>query len=581
MMRNNNSNSSERLYDYIEKNGLVYDAMEMIVFNKEDFLFIPLNKPSIEQATHNGLPHFAFGANGYNVLQSKYQFHTMMLDISKFKGGNQLLYHPEHLYGYISMYQNNITLEYYYERSSNGRMILIKAALLNFFDALEIDSIEKVLSYMKESKKRMQKTIMPIKKFSPPRVGDEDVIFCDEVIESYKKKNSINSMDRDKILFRKGISLAEKMFYSQLSITYNTSATFPGYDYENKTGKVKGIVAQTTNIPRVPIKTSLDSDISIVNKDDRISDILYNAALRIKATDYLIAVGYAYDSGLQLLTPAMMGARYSADTTEERDERRAELVVGSLQNYDGETTIKQMSRASAQRLNDLKKNICIKKLYTCPHAFYHGKFYYIASDAEAYVIMGSSNITKTAYEKNYEFDMIYHFVRPKEAISTLEKQFLDWYQELISNCVELDSLDEKLFPSSNVQDESGDNSKSSFYRLLESEEERERYSLLKEYNPSRISEYIFKGKAFKAFKKYILFEYAARGISILEGFSYGNSCYVLSVDREDFVKEIIAWKSKEQVKATDAFVTDIPHDMEYSRHLQELFENYGEDNTQD
>ena len=117
--------------------------------------------------------------------------------------------------------------------------------------------------------------------------------------------------------------------------------------------------------------------------------------------------------------------------------------------------------------------------------------------------------------------------------------------------------------------------------MLESEEERERYSLLEEYNPSRISEYIFKGKAFKAFKKYILFEYAARGISILEGFSYGNSCYVLSVDREDFVKEIIAWKSKEQVKATDAFVTDIPHDMEYSRHLQELFENYGEDNTQD
>ena len=581
MMNDNNSIASTKMYYYIEKNNLLYDAMEMLVFNEDDFIFIPLNKPSIEQAIHNGLPHFAFGANKYNVLQSEYQFHTMMLDISSMKGGSQLLYHPEHLYGYISMYQNNITLEYYYERGSSGAMILIKAVLLNFLESLEIDSVEKLLSCMKKAKTRMQNIFVPMKTFPPLRVGLENVLFCDKVMDSYKIKNPIDNFDRNKVIFRKGISLAEKTFYTQLCITCNISVTFPGYDYENKTGKVKGIVLQTTNIPRVPIKTLLDSDISIVNKDDRISDILYNAALKIKATDYLIAVGYAYDSGLQLLAPAMMGTRYSADATEERDERRAELVIGSLQNYDGETRIRQMSRASAQKINDFKKSICVKKLYTCPNTFYHGKFYYIASDKEAYVIMGSSNITKPAYEKNYEFDMIYHFVREKEKISSLERQFLSWYQELISNCIEIESLDEKLFPSSTVQDENGDNAKSSFYRLLESEEERERYSLLEGYKPSRISEYIFKGKAFKAFKKYILFEYAARGISILEGFSYGNSCYVLNVDREDSVKEIIAWKSKEQVKNNGAFISDIQHDSEYSKHLRELFDNYEEDSTRD
>ena len=191
--------------------------------------------------------------------------------------------------------------------------------------------------------------------------------------------------------------------------------------------------------------------------------------------------------------------------------------------------------------------------------------------------MGSSNITKPAYEKNYEFDVLYHFVRTDDGISSLEKQFLDWYQELVSNCVELDILDEKLFPSSTVQDESNDSSKSSFYRSLESEEERERYSLLEEYKPSRILEYTFKGNAYKVFKKYVLFEYAARGISILEGFSYGNSCYILSEDRGDAVKEIIAWKSKEQVKNTDAFIADIQHDSEYSRRIREVFERYQED----
>lgn len=81
--------------------------------------------------------------------------------------------------------------------------------------------------------------------------------------------------------------------------------------------------------------------------------------------------------------------------------------------------------------------------------------------------------------------------------------------------------------------------------------------MLEKYNPNRISEYIFKGNANKAFKKYVLFEYAARGISILEGFSYGNSCYVLSGDRENVVKKIITWKSKEQLKNTDQFIADI------------------------
>lgn len=569
--------AESKIYEYIEQNNLLYDAVHMLVFNTLGFCFIPLCKPFLVQSTGERLPHFAFGANGHNVLESEYQFQTLMLDISTIKGGNQLLNHPEHIYGYVSAYQNCITLEYHYDRGPTGRMTLIKAALNNFLDTVGIDSVEKLLNCIQEAKSRMDSVVAPMAKYPTPQIGGEEVLFCDEVINSYSRKYAKNNIDRLKILFRKGIALSESSYYSNLCITTDSMVTFPGYDETRKEGKIKGIVAQMTNIPKAPISTPLNSDIAIINKNDRISDILYNAALKIRATDYLFAVGYAYDSGLHLLSPAMMATRFSAEKTDNAKQRRAELVIGSLQHYDGQKRIKQMSRASAQRLNDFKKSICLKKVYTCPSAFYHGKFYYLASDQEAYVIMGSSNITKPAYEKNYEFDIIYHFTKTDDGCANLEKQFLDWYEELISNCIELNMLDESLFPSSTAQDENNESSRSSFYRSLESAEERERYSLLEGYQPSRISEYIFKGNAYRAFKKYVLFEYAARGISILEGFSYGNSCYILSIDREEDIKALIAWKSKEQIKNAEVFIADIQHDSEYSRRLREVFERYAEE----
>ncbi len=450
-----------------------------------------------------------------------------------------------------------------------------KAAILNFLDSTNIDTIEKLTDCMNVANKKMLREFASIQQFLSPRISKEEVLIDELVLQSFERKNDRYSWDRISTLIRQGLSFAANQIYSELCITYKSGLTFQGYNTDDNTGKVTAIVLETVNVPRTNIKTPLDKDVAIISKEDRISDVLYEISLKIKATDYLIAVGYAYDSGLELLAPALMSVRYNADTTEARDERRAELVVGSLQHYDGKTKIKQMSRASAQRINDFKTSICIKKLYTCPKQFYHGKFYYISSDSEAYVIMGSSNITKPAFEKNYEFDVIYHFNK-NDDLRMLEQQFLNWYNELVSHCVEIFQLDESLFPSTVVQDENGSGSKTSFYRSLESEEERERYNLLERYSPSRISEFVFKGQPYRAFKKYILFEYAARGISILEGFSYGNSCYILSMVKEDEIKEKLKWKSKEQVREQESFITNIQHDLDYNQKIESLFERYPE-----
>lgn len=319
--------TSIQLCDYIEKNNLLFDAVQMLVFNTYGFYFVPLCKPRLVQSTGERLPHFAFSANGYNVLESEYQFQTMMLDISTIKGGSQLLNHPDHLYAYVSMYQDNVTLEYHYNRRSTGRITLLKSALNNFMESTGIDSVEKMLRCMEEAKRRMVNTVAPLSKYPTPQIGDEKVLFCNEVIDSYIKKHTRNNSARIMALFRKGIALAESHYHSELCITSDATVTFPGYDEIKNEGRISGIVAQMTNFPKVPIKTPLDREITIVSRDDRISDVLYNAALEIRATDYLFAVGYAYDSGLHLLAPAMMGTRFSAEKTLEKKERRAELVV--------------------------------------------------------------------------------------------------------------------------------------------------------------------------------------------------------------------------------------------------------------
>ncbi len=112
--------TSLELFEYIENNKLEYDTIIMLLFNDFGFRFLPLYKPQVEQTVHNGLPHFTFSANGYNILQSKYQFNTFMFDITKYNGESRFLYHPEHVYGYISMFQNSVKVEYYFERGTKG-----------------------------------------------------------------------------------------------------------------------------------------------------------------------------------------------------------------------------------------------------------------------------------------------------------------------------------------------------------------------------------------------------------------------------------------------------------------------------
>lgn len=81
-----------------------------------------------------------------------------------------------------------------------------------------------------------------------------------------------------------------------------------------------------------------------------------------------------------------------------------------------------------------------------------------------------------------------------------------------------------------IIDESDRNKEDTFYRKLSSDEERDRYNFLKEIGPTEIKLYPFtEGFEYKKFKHYSVFIYDNLGISIIEGFNYGDACYILGV----------------------------------------------------
>lgn len=64
------------------------------------------------------------------------------------------------------------------------------------------------------------------------------------------------------------------------------------------------------------------------------------------------------------------------------------------------------------------------KVYTYQPSFYHGKYYYLQNGTRGYVIVGSSNISNTAFNKNYELDIIHTF-NPK-----MNNSFANWFFQL-------------------------------------------------------------------------------------------------------------------------------------------------------
>lgn len=558
MEQDNKTMSAAELIRYIEDNNLELQMLDILLFNDCGFEFVPVYKPRLSMSGKEKMDCSLLDYEDLNILSSDYQLPSFKLPVERLpENWNRYVNHPEHLYAYISRYDNLVKGEFFYSRSPNAYAQVRNDAFEDFVEYSGMSSIKDFRKLARKAAKRRNEQysdVLIYKKYE----NYWELLFDEKLFDSITC-NGENT-------FTIGNSYCSRMYETENAIYHNRYISVDNMLF------IPDVTESTISfsvkfIPLPENKTSVDQDISIVDPDDKISDILYQIAVKIGANAFLAATGYAYDSGIRMLEPAIKCTR---GTNRPYD---IELVIGDLQDYRPDVKQKSLNRKTAEKINWLKDCCSRSRLYTCPDSFYHGKFYYISNGKVSYVIVGSSNITESAYTKNRELDVMFRFERGEDGQPCEQEQmFLDWYADLKKKCVEIPRLDETLFSSNLIIDEAGNSSSSSILKKLTSEEEKERYRFLESLCPSSVDEKMFyKKKEFKAFKGYIAFYYPENNITVLESFQYGNSCFVFGTTDEERIRMALARKSKEQVKQGDIYISNVNHDEDYQSELHQIF----------
>lgn len=113
------------------------------------------------------------------------------------------------------------------------------------------------------------------------------------------------------------------------------------------------------------------------------------------------AVGFVYESGLRIIENELK-------LIAQRNNSDIEMIIGALQHFDCKNPGTKIDRTTVKKINEMMDNLGVK-VYTYQPSFYHGKYYYLQNGTRGYVIVGSSNISNTAFNKNYELDIIHTF----------------------------------------------------------------------------------------------------------------------------------------------------------------------------
>lgn len=546
--------NSKELIQYMEDNNLEYELLNILMFNEYDFHFIPILEPKLDR---KGNSYSILCTQDINLLSSDYQIPSFQIDEMPLKRWNKYMNHPEHLYAYSIRNANDVAVVLFYDRGQDAIANVRNSAFEDFVDISKIDSVESLKDCIRKAKQIRNKKY---KKGLARQTGiyDVDLLFDNKLRSSINKCGDSFDDVRGSYCIR--LLEAEKQIFDNRYISVNNEMYFIGEE------TLDSILFSVEFVPIEPVITPLDKKVSIIDRADKIPNILYRIAVDIEADVFYAATGYAFESGIQMLVPVLTCVKGN------NKPHSIDISIGSLNTYREGVKQKKTNRITAAKLNWLKDCFLIDHLYTHPEKFYHGKFYYISNGKTTYAIIGSSNITESAYIRNRELDVIFRFDEGED--SQFKNSINEWYEAFRNDCRELPRLDEDMFVSNLIVDEEGNSSGSQLYRTLTSEEEKERYRFLESLAPGKIDETAFKKKKeFKAFRDYVVFSFPNKHISIIEGFSYGNSCYIFSTDNVDVLKREIAQKSKRQVQESIYYISNIAHGENYQNDVRTIVDN--------
>lgn len=205
--------------------------------------------------------------------------------------------------------------------------------------------------------------------------------------------------------------------------------------------KLKAEEINLTNIGMLSTLIGTDVKISIMDSQKSFHSQLKLLISDLKIKKIKIACGYCFASGLSLLGD-LIQENLTAGTP-------FELYIGSLQNYDESVTdslITGIDKATLRLLNQylLFKNF---ELFTCPDRFYHGKLYIFEGEEFSVVIVGSSNLSRSAFISNYELNLAFRM----PAGGVLFNNFLRWTNKLRYYSKKINMLEESRFGNNELK----------------------------------------------------------------------------------------------------------------------------------
>lgn len=278
-----------------------------------------------------------------------------------------------------------------------------------------------------------------------------------------------------------------------------------------------------------------DSNLSpfiILDWKEPFSQQLIYLAKHINIKNMYIAAGFMYKSGFILLEQIIEMIYQNSG--------EIEFIIGSLQKYneiknsDEEEVIIGMDKNTANYLNFLikEKDVKVKTFEDC---FYHGKFFMLEGEKKSCFVVGSSNVSNSAFNLNRELNLLYVLENNTDSFNYFKK----WYYDMSKESVDIYELDERYFNNMEV----GYISNYSISRVennkfideindLTDEELKFRLNLWMDRKPDSI----YKDLGIESLTDYYLFEYSKYNLLVLESFEPKNSFYCF---RNENVEELL------------------------------------------
>jgi len=286
-----------------------------------------------------------------------------------------------------------------------------------------------------------------------------------------------------------------------------------------------------------------DEKIKILSRDIVISEVIYEWAEKLNANRFYAATGFAFSSGLKMINR----------TVEYINKQKGEctLIIGALQKFKSDTRINKIDKDTVQRLNELIRNNGVN-LYSFEESFYHGKFYFIGNREKGVAIIGSSNLSKTAYLRNYELDVMFEF----DCNDELGKIFIDWFENFKAQCSYIEKIDVSKYQEAHWDSEldvyserfinkMSDNDVTKKMDQITDAEIKYRWSIWRSYKPDNT----YSDLGISTLDKYVLFIYEKYGLAVFESFESGNAYYVFKYYNDlERLLNYVSDKSKKGLK---------------------------------